>query len=110
MPCKIRLVPGTGDNSTTLYEMYLFLGIIIAMGVHKLPNLAHYWSSDCLLGAPGISVGMPTDHFKALLRCFHLNDNTNRFQGQKGNETVYAHEAYQKRQGVVLVLTKWDDG
>jgi hypothetical protein len=83
MPCKICLVPGTRDNGTTLYEMYLFLGIIIAMGVHKLPNFAHYWSSDCLLGVPGISAGMPTDQLKALLRCFHLNDNMNRFQGQK---------------------------
>lgn len=62
--------------NTTVTEMYLFLGIIIAMGVHKLPFFYDYWSSDCLLGVPGISAGMPVDRFKALLRCLHLNDNT----------------------------------
>jgi hypothetical protein len=62
--------------NTTLSEMYLFVGIIIAMGVHQLPFIRDYWSSDCLLGVPGISSGMPIDRFKVLLRCFHLNDNT----------------------------------
>ena len=37
---------------TTMSEMYLFLGIIIAMGVHVLPFLTDYWSSDSLLGVP----------------------------------------------------------
>jgi hypothetical protein len=62
--------------STTVTEMYLFLAIIIAMGVHKLPFVHDYWSSDCLLGVPSISAGMPIDHFKALLRCLHLSDNS----------------------------------
>ena len=44
--------------STTVTEMYLFLGIIIAMGVHKLPFVYDYWSSDCLLGVPGITQGI----------------------------------------------------
>ena len=61
---------------TTVSEMYLFLGIIIAMGVHFLPSFADYWSSDSLLGVPGICAGMHIDHFKALLHCMHINDNT----------------------------------
>ena len=56
--------------------MYLFLGIIIAMGVHMLPGFADYWSSDSLLSVPGISAGMPIDRFKVLLSCLHVNDNT----------------------------------
>ena len=53
-------------------EMYVFLSIIIAMGVHELPTLADYWSSDSLLGVLGIAAGMPIDRFKVLLPCFHL--------------------------------------
>ena len=67
---KIHQVLGT--NGTTQPEWYLFLGI--AMGVHMLPFLADYWSSDPLLGVPGISAGMPINQFKALLRCFYLNN------------------------------------
>jgi hypothetical protein len=63
-------------QDTTIDEMYLFLGIVIAMGVHRLPFYTDYWSSDCLLGVPGITKGMPLDRFKVLLRCLHLNDNT----------------------------------
>ena len=54
-------------------EIKLFLGMIIAMGVHRLPQLKDYWSSDILLGVPGIVDG--TDRFKVLLQCLHLNDN-----------------------------------
>ena len=61
---------------TTVSEMYLFLGIIIAMGVHFLPSFADYWSSDSLLRVPGICAGMPINRFKALLHCLHINDNT----------------------------------
>ena len=50
--------------------------MIIAMGVHRLPQLEDYWSSDILLGVPGIVDGMPIDRFKVLLQCLHLNDNT----------------------------------
>lgn len=56
--------------------MYLFLGILIAMEVHKLPFVYDYWSSDGLFGVPGISAGMPIDRCKALLHCLHLKDNS----------------------------------
>ena len=59
--------------NTTISEMYLFLGIIIAMGMHRLPSFADNWSSDSLLGVPGISIGMPIDRFKAILIQGHYN-------------------------------------
>ena len=62
--------------NTCVMEIDLFLGIIIAMGVHVLPSIANYWSTDSLLGVPGISSGMPIDRFKALLSCLHLNNNS----------------------------------
>ena len=46
------------------------------MGVHRLPQLENYLSSDILLGVPGIVDGMPIDRFKVLLQCLHLNENT----------------------------------
>ena len=61
--------------NTCIDEIKLFLGIIIAMGLHKLPRLEDYWSSDSLLGVPSIIYGMPIDRFKVLLRSLHLNDN-----------------------------------
>ena len=75
---QLRTTPSDSYKwyDTTLSKMYLFLGIIIAMGVHKLPYIYDYWSSDCLLGVPGISAGKPVDWFKVLLWCFHLNDNS----------------------------------
>lgn len=41
------------------------------MGAHVLPSVGEYWSTDSLLGVPGIA-GMPIYRFKAL----HLNDNS----------------------------------
>ena len=36
---------------TTVEEMKLFLGMILAMGIHQLPQLEDYWSMHPLLGA-----------------------------------------------------------
>ena len=38
------------------------------------PN-GSYWSSDNLVGVPGIVDRRPVNQFKLLLGCFHLNDN-----------------------------------
>ena len=62
--------------NTTVDEMKLFIGMIIAMGLHKLPHLEDYWCSDVQLGVPGIVSGMPIDRFKVLQKCLHINDNT----------------------------------
>ena len=62
--------------NTTVDEFKLFIGIIIAMGLHKLPQLEDYWSSDVLLGVPGIVGGMPIDRFKVLQKCLHINGNS----------------------------------
>ena len=66
--------------------MYLFLSIIIAMGVHVLPSVADYWPTD----SPGISSGMPIDRFKALLSCLHFNDNSKAVpRNQPGHDRLY---------------------
>ena len=53
-------------------EMKLFLGMIVAMGVHRLPQVENYWLSDILFGVLGIVGGMPIDCFKVLLQCLQL--------------------------------------
>ena len=63
-------------EETSSNEIKVFIGMILAMGVHKLPYLRDYWSQNPLLGAPGITKSMPRDRFKAILRYLHLNDNS----------------------------------
>jgi hypothetical protein len=40
-------------------EIQQYLGILIAMGIDRLPQLEDYCSSNRLVGAPGIRSGMP---------------------------------------------------
>ena len=50
---------GASWDPTCGSEMKLFIGIILAMGVHRLPHLHDYWSKHPLLGVPGITHSMP---------------------------------------------------
>ena len=60
-------------EETSSEEIKAFFGLLLAMGVHRLPFLTDYWSQNPLLGAPGITKCMPRDRFKAILivRCQH---------------------------------------
>ena len=60
---------------TSKEEIQQFLGILIAMGIHQLPQVEDYWSGNPLLGAPGIVSGMAIRRFKVLLKCLHINNN-----------------------------------
>ena len=51
---------------TSVDEIRLFLGMIIAMGLHQLPAYTDYWSSD----------GFQVDMFNVMLKCLHSHDNT----------------------------------
>ena len=57
-------------------EMQSFIGMLIAMGIHKLPSIKDYWSQHALLGVPGITRGMPRKRFLSILSHLHLNDNS----------------------------------
>ena len=61
---------------TTANELMLMIGMILAMGINVQPELADYWKNDAIVGAPGITRGMPILRFKALLSVLHLNDNS----------------------------------
>ena len=55
-----------------------------------LPSAADYWSTDSMLGVLGISAGVTIDHFKALLSCLHLNDNSKAVpRNQPGHDRLH---------------------
>lgn len=57
-------------------EIRAFLGIIVIMGYHILPQIELYWSTDPGFTVEEVASVMPIKHFKSILRAMHLNDNT----------------------------------
>ena len=43
--CKLK-----NWSDVTAEELWAFLGIIVIMGIHRLPKIDNYWSSDRFLG------------------------------------------------------------
>ena len=72
-------------EETTLDEIKAFLGMLLVIGIHKLPFLWDYWSQNSLLGVPGITKCMPRDCFFAILKHLHLNDNSRMAQRDQPN-------------------------
>lgn len=56
-------------------EVKALLGMIIQMGIHKLPCIEDYWSSDPLLHVVEIAETMTLKRFQKLMKYLHLNDN-----------------------------------
>ena len=54
----------------------VFVGIQLATGIVHLPSMQDYWSTNPLVGIPGIVGGMTRDRFRAILSCLHVNDNS----------------------------------
>lgn len=61
----------------TKMEMYSFFGMLILMGVHPLPTVDLYWSSNPLFYVEPIAMNMTSKRFKKILSNLHLNDNDN---------------------------------
>ena len=59
--------------STT--EVWTFLGIIILMGIKRLPRISNYWSRDSFIGVPSMNQYMSVTRFWALWSNVHLVDN-----------------------------------
>ena len=71
-------------------EIKLFIGMLLVMGIHRLPEVSDYWSKNPLLGVSSISKCMPILRFKSLLRCLHLNDNsTAARRGEEGYDKLH---------------------
>jgi len=57
-------------------ELKAFLGLLIAMSIHRVPSLRDYWSTDCVLGVPAFSKIMAWDRFLDIYYNIHLCDNS----------------------------------
>lgn len=59
----------------TAVEMKAFIGCLIVMGIHQLPALKHYWSSDPFLRVDAVASVMTANRFKKIVENMHCNDN-----------------------------------
>lgn len=62
-------------TDVTLIEMKAFIGCLIVMGIHQLPALKHYWSSDPFLHVEAVASVMTANRFKKIVENLHCNDN-----------------------------------
>ncbi|KAJ8349353.1 hypothetical protein SKAU_G00244830 [Synaphobranchus kaupii] len=60
-------------NEVTPDEFYRFMGLLIYMGFHVLPDMHRYWGTKSLQGSWARSF-MSRDRFKALLAALHVVD------------------------------------
>lgn len=63
-------------QTTTPQEIKAFLGVMIMMGLHPLPDYELYWSTDRFYNNPDISSAFTLSRFKKILENLHVNDNT----------------------------------
>ena len=85
-----RDVRDTAWYDTTVDEMKAYLAINIMMGIHVLPEIDNYWSSDDFLGVRGIMNVMARNRFKKLTQYFHLNNNdTAVARGETGYDPLH---------------------
>ena len=73
-------------NNITSDEMKLFIGVLILMGIIKLPRLEMYWQvANEHIKTPGISRIIGKTKFEQIFRFLHLADNTQ----DPGNDKLY---------------------
>ncbi|KAF9406028.1 hypothetical protein HW555_013446, partial [Spodoptera exigua] len=63
-------------SPTFVAEMRAYLGVLILMGLHPLPDVNLYWSTDTFYRNPDIAQTFTQKRFKKLTENIHLNDNT----------------------------------
>lgn len=63
-------------KEVTVEELKAFLGLLIAMSIHRVPSLRDYWSTDWVLGVPAFSKIMSWDRFLDIYYNIHLCDNS----------------------------------
>lgn len=71
-------------------EFKAFLGILIIMGLHPLPSMGLYWSTDPNFYVKRVAEIMPLKRFLKILSFLHLNDNAQMpKKGQDGFDKLY---------------------
>lgn len=62
---------------TTEKEIEAFIGITIAMSIHRLPSYRHYWSTNPLLSVPFIANVMTRKRYDEIKTNLHFANNEN---------------------------------
>ena len=75
-----RYALGKGGNWTPVGrdDIWAFLGIVILMGIHRLPSMDNYWSSDPLLAVKHVARCMSQHRFMSIWCNLHVVDNNRR--------------------------------
>ena len=69
--CKLK-----NWSDVTTEELWAFLGIIVIKGIHRLPEIDNYWSSDWFLGVEPVQKCMSRNRFWSIWSNIHLVDNS----------------------------------
>ena len=67
---------GLAAKETSITELKAFVGLCMAMSIHKLPQIRNYWSSNWVLGVPQFTQVFPLNRFWYLWANLHLVDNS----------------------------------
>ena len=67
----------TNWNDTCVEELQALIGILIIMGIHQMPRIENYWSTDRMLRVDQVASIMTSKHFMKLLEMIHIADNWN---------------------------------
>ena len=59
----------------TTEEIWTFFGIVILMGIHRLPRIINYWSKDDLVGVTAVQQSMSLNRFWAIWNNLHVVNN-----------------------------------
>ena len=71
-------------------ELKAFVGMMVAMGICKLPLLETYWSTTHPLLTPELKKIMLLVRLQQIWRFLHLNDSSKQVpQGQPGYDSLY---------------------
>lgn len=92
IPRKCSKTPGPSENweNTSKEEIRALIGMMVIMGIHQLPHLANFWSSDPFLAVPSVAQVMPSKRYKKLIENIHLNDNTKAIpKGEAGYDKLH---------------------
>ena len=82
--------PGLPSLPVFQVDYLAYLGMNAIMGIHVLPQIENYWSSDDYLGFRGITVVMSRSRFKKITQYLHINDNTTTVaRGERGYDPLH---------------------
>ena len=71
-------------------QLLAFIGLNVAMGLIRLPQIQDYWNKNEILATPFFPSIMSRDHFQNILGYLHLNDSSQQKKhGEDGYDPLY---------------------